>query len=409
MTTTMHAGERIAYIVLAVAVAVLTYNLFRAEQKRYQNLKPMAHAFEMQWRLNEIIHGQTTSANPRSEALKQQYDDFTKTSVRKFTHLLENLGDRLDPTATTIVQQMTSRLDRCSGEEAPRSDCERNHTTRAMADDAVALQGYLDAYARKLSKIPPNELELHISGLQGLAAAIILITAALAVYQRHKFRRLESEHLRSISTFHAHFIQSRVTGLGLFLETLGPSSAYSSSMLAEARATVRELDSAQQMLRKINYGHAGPNVAFGQIARSVSEKNPSVDFQVSEPARAVAVQEAQIRLMLEEFLSNALAATELVETPSIQVTAVLLRKGLRRRKGLSIEVADNGIGIDRAAIPKATQPFFTTKSGPYRGLGLTAASQMAQTLGGDFQISRRESGGTVVTVWLPIRAVAPRA
>ncbi|MFC5039547.1 ATP-binding protein [Tianweitania sediminis] len=51
---------------------------------------------------------------------------------------------------------------------------------------------------------------------------------------------------------------------------------------------------------------------------------------------------------------------------------------------------------------KIIQPFFTTKSGPHNGLGLTAVSQMVQALGGSFSITSKPGNGTVASILFPI-------
>jgi PAS domain S-box-containing protein len=67
-----------------------------------------------------------------------------------------------------------------------------------------------------------------------------------------------------------------------------------------------------------------------------------------------------------------------------------------------IEVADNGPGIPAAIRTRVLDPFFTTKARG-GGLGLPIAKRTAELHGGAFELSCPESGGTVVTLTLPIR------
>jgi signal transduction histidine kinase len=67
-----------------------------------------------------------------------------------------------------------------------------------------------------------------------------------------------------------------------------------------------------------------------------------------------------------------------------------------------IEVADNGPGIPAAIRVRVLDPFFTTKARG-GGLGLPIAKRTAELHGGAFELSCPESGGTVVTLTLPIR------
>ncbi|MBP0441389.1 hypothetical protein J5Y06_22320 [Tianweitania sediminis] len=72
------------------------------------------------------------------------------------------------------------------------------------------------------------------------------------------------------------------------------------------------------------------------------------------------------------------------------------------RKWIVLNVSDDGTGIGPGIVDKIIQPFFTTKSGPHNGLGLTAVSQMVQALGGSFSITSKPGNGTVASILFPI-------
>ena len=64
--------------------------------------------------------------------------------------------------------------------------------------------------------------------------------------------------------------------------------------------------------------------------------------------------------------------------------------------------ADDGPGIPAPIRVRVLDPFFTTKARG-GGLGLPIAKRTAELHGGAFELSCPESGGTVVTLTLPIR------
>ena len=67
-----------------------------------------------------------------------------------------------------------------------------------------------------------------------------------------------------------------------------------------------------------------------------------------------------------------------------------------RKDLLTIEIKDNGQGIDEKTIEKLLDPFFTTRTTRKVGLGLPLLSQAARESGGDVQIESKGGRGTRV-------------
>ena len=64
---------------------------------------------------------------------------------------------------------------------------------------------------------------------------------------------------------------------------------------------------------------------------------------------------------------------------------------------LTIEIRDDGIGMDEEARQKAADPFFTTRSSRRVGLGLSLLAQAAEEAGGTLRIESNLGKGTRVT------------
>ncbi len=67
-----------------------------------------------------------------------------------------------------------------------------------------------------------------------------------------------------------------------------------------------------------------------------------------------------------------------------------------RKDLLTIEIKDNGQGIDEETVKKVLDPFFTTRTTRRVGLGLPLLSQAARESGGDVEIESKVSRGTRV-------------
>lgn len=68
----------------------------------------------------------------------------------------------------------------------------------------------------------------------------------------------------------------------------------------------------------------------------------------------------------------------------------------RRRDRLTLEIVDDGRGMDRALRERARDPFFTTKKERRIGLGLPMLVQAARAAGGTFSLSSRPGRKTKV-------------
>ncbi len=72
---------------------------------------------------------------------------------------------------------------------------------------------------------------------------------------------------------------------------------------------------------------------------------------------------------------------------------------------LTIEIRDDGIGMDEEASKKAADPFFTTRSSRRVGLGLSLLAQAAEEAGGTLRIESSLGKGTRVTATFQYRHI----
>jgi hypothetical protein len=66
---------------------------------------------------------------------------------------------------------------------------------------------------------------------------------------------------------------------------------------------------------------------------------------------------------------------------------------------LTIEIVDDGVGMDEAAVARATDPFVTSRPGKKVGLGLALLAEAARAAGGDIRVESCVGKGTTVRAW----------
>lgn len=89
---------------------------------------------------------------------------------------------------------------------------------------------------------------------------------------------------------------------------------------------------------------------------------------------------------------------------SAQQERVAAKDGAVLKPGtyVCLSVRDDGAGMDKETLQKATEPFFTTKGvGKGTGLGLSMVHGFAEQSGGAFVLHSQKGRGTTAEIWLP--------
>jgi PAS domain S-box-containing protein len=126
------------------------------------------------------------------------------------------------------------------------------------------------------------------------------------------------------------------------------------------------------------------------------ERGIRVEARPDPSLGEVATDEAMVRQILDNLLSNALDAA--TEGGSISVTAALDGERVR------VEVEDSGPGIAPETLARVFDPFFTTKDpGRGAGLGLAISLTFAEAMGGTLTAESKPGAGSRFRLWLPRR------
>ena len=68
---------------------------------------------------------------------------------------------------------------------------------------------------------------------------------------------------------------------------------------------------------------------------------------------------------------------------------------------LTLDIIDNGIGIEKDKLNKIFEPYYTTKS-KGTGLGLSICKKIIEDHGGEISIIKNKLAGTTVSLILPV-------
>ncbi len=175
--------------------------------------------------------------------------------------------------------------------------------------------------------------------------------------------------------------------------------------LAKIEAGKLELEALDFDLREVV---GGANAGFSALADA---KGLEVVLDIESARGMWRGDPTRLRQILNNLISNALKFTEAGE---IRVTA------RRTAAGLSLEVADTGLGMDEETTSRLFLAFSqadasTTRRYGGTGLGLSICRQLAEMMGGSIRVESRLGKGSTFTVDLPLarigeeRAAAPNA
>ena len=154
-----------------------------------------------------------------------------------------------------------------------------------------------------------------------------------------------------------------------------------------------------------------PPLDFNDVVRAaVDATRPGWTLREGPPARRI-----EIEIVAGDLPPVAGEASVLIEA----VTAVFMNaiealpdggtitvKTWVSDRHVHCAVIDHGVGMSPGTRRRALEPFFTTKAGEHKGLGLNVAYGLLHRHGGDLDLGRAEDSATVVTVRLPAISTA---
>ena len=124
------------------------------------------------------------------------------------------------------------------------------------------------------------------------------------------------------------------------------------------------------------------------------------------------LSDGEVRQVIANLISNATEA--LGERGQLLLRLAPSTNPKTGASGVTLTVADTGVGIEADLLQHIFEPFFTTKGATGTGLGLSVSIEIVEKHQGSLRVrSRRASsgrpGGTVFRFFLPALAHEPEA
>ena len=212
----------------------------------------------------------------------------------------------------------------------------------------------------------------------------------------------------------AHELNNPLTGIIGYSELLGEELNHHSSvgrvkkLGVEAWRMKRIVDGLLRFARQNQAQERASNLesalqdAVLLREYSLRARGVGVHLEVDPQLPEVSIGEDELKQIVLNLLNNALDAVEDSEEKSIVI------KAARRGERVELCIEDSGAGF--ADLNRAFDPFYTTKQpGKGTGLGLSICYGLVQGCGGEIQLANKEPRGAIVTVGLPVFALAPSA
>lgn len=240
-----------------------------------------------------------------------------------------------------------------------------------------------------------------------------------SVDQIRRDRDRSREFLADVS----HELRTPIAALRTFNELLVEGAASHPATRAEflesSRAQLERLDWLAQNLLDLSKLDSGlvlldlrPDDVRSAVEQAVEQATPTarrrgIDLQLQLPREAIRVRHDPVRIgqVVANLVGNALKFTN--RGGSVHVAVSGTREG-----GAEIEVADTGVGIDPAELPRIFDRFFrgsraSEARGSGSGLGLAIVRGIVDMHGGTVDVESRLGQGSIFRVTLPAKPREP--
>ena len=223
----------------------------------------------------------------------------------------------------------------------------------------------------------------------------------------------ESQKLAAVGQLSAgiaHEVRNPLSSIKMSLQILEKRMNPQDNDLKRFRIAQREVEHLEKLVSDILVfaRPAEPEMATGDInqflkyslnlaEKEIAEKHIRVENRFDDKIPRLLFDSAMLK---QAFLNLYLNAIDAMESGGVLSISSRLIDG--DGKSVSVEITDNGAGIEANVLPHIFNPFFTTKNYG-TGLGLSQVKKIIDLHNGTVGITSKRGAGTKVTITLPVK------
>jgi PAS domain S-box-containing protein len=358
-------------------------------------------------------------------------------SEARATRVLESIGDAVVVTdANTCILRMNPVAESLTGWTSAEAKGRQlsevfhivNEATRQVVESpvdkvkrlgtTVGLANHTILIRKDGTETPIDDSGAPIRDDEGNLTGIVLVFHDIAELKRAEAALIQSEKLAAVGRLASSIAHEINNPLESVMNLI-----YLARQYAVAPEAQQFLDTADQEIRRVSIianqtlrFHKQPSNPqeiscfdlFSTVTGIYEGKLRNAGIEIEKRYRAehpVICFEGDIRQVLNNLVGNAIDAMPTGGRLLLRSRAATdWRTG---RNGLTLTIADTGVGMDAQVRQKIFEPFFTTKGIGGTGLGLWVSQEIAQRHNGALRVrsSQREgNSGTVFALFLPFDA-----
>jgi two-component system sensor histidine kinase RegB len=268
-------------------------------------------------------------------------------------------------------------------------------------------------------------LNLHMDGLLicFVLNAVLVVVFVTRINRNVRERDARLAGLREQAAEEAHIVRMGLLASGAAHELGTPLSTLSvilgdwrrmPALMADPELA-QEIDAMQAQVQRCKAIVSGTLLSAGE-ARSESAAATTLqsfldalvaDWRALRPSADLAYEnatEGTQRIVADSALRQAIV--NVLDNAFEASPAGILFRAEQQGDLLQLSVSDAGTGFPETMLTHIGKPYQSTKGGTARGIGLFLVANVVRKLGGQVEVRNKREGGAVVTIALPLSALA---